>query len=731
MRDPNTAASRIVDPSPIPEPPGRRPSPRLAADLESERARIRTTLTFEHVPLEGKGGRKTFSLADWNESPFRQIVEELLVAYWEVASPLDTDTVQGDLSRLRQFLRFLADSTSLHACQHTPMTMKEVSFVMLRDFEHWLSERPKESKWKIEERELALREYLATHELPRRHHRRDVVRLEGLNFELGFTPGYIQRHSSLMDIVRAAAAHHGLVVSALRSPPLAQAKERKECERLTTSAIEEIYYTLNKTLRHIELYRRHLLADDFVLPALSDPDRHRRRIKSPALTPVEFEAFRLACLAAIRRVKTRLLIDGPDRAARGHPDPLNEPEHVWGRELDNLIAYLATYAPGQLVVQTHRPNHRRYLNAVYRRPETPHEIALWLSPSFIDLAPFLFSIASSEYAPLNLASLIDLYVDDSDPKRHCVRDDSPTPGHKRIYFGKPRAGIDQAWIDVPARSSLDIPGLIDSVVSITRELRAGTSVESRHRLWLYLSERGGVRALSSSYVTQRMVREFLARENICGDDGTLLRNMYFRRLRPTVIGDVALDNSLETAQKRAAHADPIKTLAYVNNPGNEARVRAIVSSAQSKAVAAVRANFKDRPDPEEVRALALELNVPEGAALEIILGRRDKLFSACVDDMNGRGPEVAGRHCGKFEACLICVNSVIIERHLPRLIAYYLYWLGMAEVMDEAAWRENHELNCAIVEVHLTKFEPDLVARITAEVRARPQAIGYRRFKQS
>jgi len=706
-------------------------APHLAVDLEAERSEIRRTLTLRHVPLEGKGQEKVFSLAQWDASPFRQIVEELLVAYTEISSKLATDTVQGDLRRLQQFLRFLADTESLHARAHTPMTTKDLSFTLIRDFEHWLAKRPKIEMNKSSARAEALRRHLQTHALPRQRFRPSVVHVSALNERLGFPRGYIERHSILLDLVRIAAERQGLTLRKTRRPPRSKPGEPKGNGRLAAKAIEEIYYTLSKTLRHIERNRRDLLADDFALPALNDPQQHSRRVKSPALSALAFERFLDACRAAVRRVKTRLLVDGPARVARGRPDPVNEADHLWGRDLDNLIAYLAKYAPRQIITQVDRPQHRRYLNAILRHRESPTDIARWLHPGPEDLTPFLLAIGSSEHAPLNLASLLGLWVDEDDPKQHCVRDDSPTPGHMRVYFGKPRAGVDQAWVDVPARSSLDIPGLIDTVVAITRPLRAQAPSALRHHLWLYLSNKRGLRALTPTQVTQELVRSFIAREGIRDDDDALLQNMYYRRLRPTVLSNVAFESTLEAAQRTAAHADPIQTFAYASSPGNEARVRKTVKAAQSKAIAAVRAGFRDRPPPDEVRALAHELGVTDGRAAEIILGHRDKLFNACVDDKNGRGPEIAGRRCGKFEACLVCVNSVILARHLPRLIAYYLHWLGMTDSMDEEAWRESHELNCAIVEEHLTKFDPDGVARLMDEARALPQPIAYRRFKQS
>ncbi len=715
-------------------------SPHLALDVEAERAVIRTSLTFRHEPLEGKGQPQVLGLADWADRPFRQIVEELLVAYWEIAANLDQRTVAGDIARLRNFLRFVEDEYSPYSRRHSPETLKDISFQTLRDFEHWLGERQDNTRYSLlETRKAALITIVVTQPLPR--HKlaiEPIVSLRGLCSAIQAPATYISKHATLWAIVAEAAQRQGLRMPKLRAQQAAPSSRSvsdprpPSAKRLATKSVEEIYYTLNKILRHIERHRRYLLADDFVLATLNEPERVRSRVKSAALTPTEFHAVEAACLAAIRRVKTRLLAEGPARAARGRANLLSgESEAAWGESLDNLIAYLATYAPCLVVGRgRHRQKHRRFVNALRaRREETGHEIARWLSPDLSDLCPFLIRMACSEHAPLNLASLLALHVEPDAPRRHCVRP-SPTPGHKRIFFGKPRAGIDQIFVDVPSRSALDLPGLINSIIELTQSLRAHAPHHLRHELWLYLSHSRGIRAWAPAIVADTL-RKFVARESIRGDDGELLRGLHYRRFRPTIIASIALDDGIESAQRRAAHANPMQTLAYVNNPGSEERVRGTVSTAQSKAIAAIRAGFEQRPSPQEVNALARELGITLGATAEIIAGQRDKLFNSCIDDRNGRGPELAGRQCGRFEACLVCVNSIILERHLPRLITYYNYWLRMAEEMDDVSWRDAHELNCAIVESHLQKFEPAVVDRVTAEVLARPLVIGYRKFKQS
>src|SRR3546814_4849549 len=95
-----------------------------------------------------------------------------------------------------------------------------------------------------------------------------------------------------------------------------------------------------------------------------------------------------------------------------------------------------------------------------------------------------------EHAPINLEGLMTLHIEPEDPTKHCVRA-SPTPRHKRIYFGKPRAGMDQDYVDVPARSELDLPGLIETLVKLTDTVRPHAKSADRYSPWLYLSENRG------------------------------------------------------------------------------------------------------------------------------------------------------------------------------------------------------------------------------------------------
>src|SRR3546814_4386958 len=89
--------------------------------------------------------------------------------------------------------------------------------------------------------------------------------------------------------------------------------------------------------------------------------------------------------------------------------------------------------------------------------------------------------------------------------------------------------------------------------------------------------------------------------------------------------------------------------------------------------------------------------------MELLTGRRDKLFSACAGDKNGRGPAPTGKVCGQYEACLFCINCVLLARHLHRLIAYQSHWLALSAEMPEDTWEEAHALKCAVVDEHLKK----------------------------
>jgi hypothetical protein len=697
-------------------------------------------LMFKFRPLAGKGKAAEYGLPEWSDRAFRPIVEDLLVAYSERSAKLDQKTIEGDIVRLRHFLCFLDTLHSQEDARNAPTTSKDISFETVCDFERWLGGQPSKMGRRLEEKRAALEVILASKPLPlnQNNKKKRRVNLTVLCQMLGTSANYITRNEELWVMVAAAADRAGVLMPERTTPFAAPAGRRKRdsgpTTRLNTKTIEEIYYTLSKTLRYIEKHHRHLLAENFVLAALSGArDRSVSKVKSAALTPKELQNLETACLAAMRRTKARLLEEGPARAARGRVSALpGEGDTAWGQSLDNLVAYLAAYAPCQaLGQQPSASKHRLFINGLRAQREyrTGLSVARWLSPDRWDHFAFLIRMGCCEHAPLNLGSLLGLHVDETNPHEHCVRP-SPTPNHKRIFFGKPRAGVDQTYVDVPARSALDLPGLIESVVELTRKLRAHAPQGLRNALWLYLSGKHGIRTLTEGKVVADL-RKFITHEKILGDDGKPLQGFHFRRLRPTILGTTALDHGIDAAQERASHANPAQTLGYVNNPAADQRVHRTIEAAQSKAVTSVTTGFAQRPSEQDVSQLAAELGIQPGAAAEILLGQRDKLYSSCIDDRNGLGPEIAGRRCGRFQACLVCVNSVILERHLPRLITYHLHWLRMADEMDAAAWQETHALNCAIVEQHLTKFDPTTVERLTAEISSGPLVIGYRRYKQS
>ncbi|MGO4404786.1 hypothetical protein AB4Z10_11050 [Bosea sp. RAF48] len=373
-------------------------SPHLALDVETERAAIRATLSFRHMPVEGKGQPQILRLVEWADRPFRQIAEELLVAYWEIATGLDQGTVIGDVGRLRNFLRFIDDGISPYSSRHSPATLKDISFQTLRDFEHWLGDRTDNTRYSdLDARKAALIAIVKTQPIPRRKLTTEpIVNLKELCSAIHAPASYISKHASLLLIVAEAAQRQGLRMPKLRAQQAAPSSRSvtdtrpPHAKRLTTKSIEEIYYTLTKVLRHIERQRRHLLADEFVLAALSEPGRVRRRVKSAGLTPADFQAIEAACLAAIRRVKSRLLVEGPARAARGRANLLSgESEATWGKNLDNLIAYLATYAPcqaigrGQSSLQSQTSAHERRTSP----PASPAPLwTVWAEPETFDAA---------------------------------------------------------------------------------------------------------------------------------------------------------------------------------------------------------------------------------------------------------------------------------------------------------------------------------------------------------
>lgn len=708
----------------------------LQRSIEAERFAIRSTLKFTHNPLEGKGESADSGFETFRDAPFRAIVEEMLLIYWEISTQLTSGTVRGDINRLSKFFDFFSDTESSWSRAHQPKVLADITGQTLMDFQHWLCSRPNNvCKSLLEEREATLARHLESEALPFSCRSNSyIVNMSALDAAIGAPQGYINRHSNLVALVARVAAQQCVKLQTVKcrtaAPSILNTPFNMRGSGLRLSYIANVYYTLSKVFRALQIRRRDLLNSSFFFPALMETVPPGG-VRSAALSAAEFEVLNAACLRSIKNVKRRLLIDGPSRAASGHADPApGETWPDWGRDTSNLIAYLVARAPGEAIGDGHRSTgHGHYIEALRRSNLTALDVAYNLYPSILDLCPFLIRISCSESAPLNISSIVTLNVDLDNKRQHCVRP-SPSPGFKRIFFSKPRANIVQTYVDVPDRSSLDIPGLIVSLIEITRPLRDVAPPHIRNNLFLYISRNRGIRALTPTAAVENL-RIFVAAENIRGSDGQLLRGLHYRRLRPTVVSSVALDHGIDTAQNRASHANPARTLAYVNNPANDQRINLSVTAAQSKAIASVKVGFSQRPSRRDIEDLSRELKISFGAAAEILAGKRDKLFNGCVDDENGLGPEAAGNQCTHYESCLVCVNSVILERHLARLIAYQQHWLSMWDEMTEDAWYDTYGLNCAIVDFHLTKFDPQVVERARIQALSLPFVVGYRRFKQS
>lgn len=595
--------------------------------------------------------------------------------------------------------------------------------MLLRDYEFWLRARPAQKRSLLDERLEKLRKRLK-HPLP--DGRGVVVSISKLSIEMGWLRNCIHNQPALLELAREAAKRHGQTVRASRSSVV---PHKKHLDRtLSQKFIEEAYYAITRLLRHLVKTRRGLFAPDFLVPAITrvEPDGP---VKTPGLDPQERMQIRSKCIVGIRATKRRVLIDGPAAAARGDPCFPAGNIREWAEDDDNVTAYIARHPPGGIISPKRYPAHRALYQALadLGKPKHPYDLGLRLAPGVFDLVPFLLMMGMNEHAPLNLSSLLNLHWDPKNERRHCLQP-SPTPGHARIAFRKDRAHMDQVFVDVPHRSDFDLPSLIQTVAETNSRLRARVESPNRESLWLYLGVKGQVLNLRSE-LANVVIRRFMVVNKITSSDPEL--GIFFRRLRPMAVADVAMSSGLDKAQRIVSHANPAQTAAYALNPTSTPRLAAAVASAQSKAIASLKSSFAERPARSDVLKLAAELKVQEGAALEVLLGKRDKLFAACIDDMNGAGPAPVGQRCGRYEACLVCPNSVIVERHLPRLVAYQAHWLSMANVMAADAWESEHALNCAIVDDHLTKFDPAVVAAAKKNAEMASPAIAFRRFKQS
>ena len=690
--------------------------PRLGLDVDELRTRIKTSLVFEFQPIEGRGKARLIQLAEFQPTRAASIAGEMLVALWETSAGAQSSTVAKNLEYIRWFLRFLLDDDSHHSKAHQPTTIAELTFQAIRDFEHWRRDRPPITLSKVVENEAQLRSRL---EHPLVVGNRGLVALSTLEKELGWPIGYFAKHSHLISLVKVAAEKIGSTIRMPRSPMTSRMPKTKV--KVNSKQAESTYFLIAKLLRHM-LKRGYGFAPGFRVPAISQvtPDGP---VKTPALDGRERALLRKAAMRATRSIRTRLLVDGPAGVLRGHASPHHD-KKSWAGSRDNALAFLAAAWPGAIP-----PKSDETWKAVKKGLGSARgaiDIAFELNPHAADLVPFVVLLGMSRHAPLNLSSILELQWCPDRPELHCIYR-SPTANHARIFFGKPRSGVDRDFIDVPDRSEFDIPGLIRTVASLTSAVRNRAAESDRDILWHYLGEKGSVHQMSAALFGPQL-NKFLTKTGLQSSNPDV--GIYFKRLRPTILSELTEKSGLALAQAAASHANPAQTLAYALNPTSNSRLSAAVAVAQSRAMNCMLEGFSNRPKNEEIVRLAGELQIPFGAALELVIGKRDKLFNGCIDDRNGVGPEPAGRKCGRFEACLVCANSVILERHLPRLIGYQNYWFSQIELMPPNDWNEEHAVNCAVVDHHLGRFAPEIVAAARACVEAAPPLIAYHRFRQ-
>jgi hypothetical protein len=223
--------------------------------------------------------------------------------------------------------------------------------------------------------------------------------------------------------------------------------------------------------------------------------------------------------------------------------------------------------------------------------------------------------------------------------------------------------------------------------------------------------------------TSMQVAMKLVTASVQDDDGKPI-SFEFSRLRPTVLTDVAETGGFAAARRQARHADERTTLGYIAGGTGSERVDQTIAAAQDDAIRCVVAALEG-----DVHSVAGHLGVSVERAEQILDGRADKLFSACKNDLESPvSGQASGRRCRAIWDCLACENHVILERHLPRLIAYQQAAITVSADLTEDEWDDLYGNFVTLADAAVAKFPATAVenARRKAELMPLNGCAGFR-----
>ncbi|MEU5046300.1 hypothetical protein [Streptomyces griseorubiginosus] len=230
----------------------------------------------------------------------------------------------------------------------------------------------------------------------------------------------------------------------------------------------------------------------------------------------------------------------------------------------------------------------------------------------------------------------------------------------------------------------------------------GTSVWSiwagngRGRI-LHAATGGHIGPFDAELARKLKLGAWAGRHGLVGDDGKPLE-MLVTRIKKTVevrtakqvgghLPSVRLTNTADTSFTHYLRADP-----FVAEWAADVLTEAITDAEENARAVVVRLGGEPAAD------------VPERVREQAAAGALDTLASACTDIEHAPG---GGRCAQSFLACFGCPNALVLERHLPALLALAEALRGDLQRRDAAQWAARYGVTWQILTRDiLPRFSP-------------------------
>lgn len=273
----------------------------------------------------------------------------------------------------------------------------------------------------------------------------------------------------------------------------------------------------------------------------------------------------------------------------------------------------------------------------------------------------------------------------------CLEPTGPGVAKLRYYKGRARRTITEG---VGTETLASAGGAVRAVLKITERLRRHAAPELRGALWICVSAEEWGTVNSNVTPHANAVARFVKRHDLTHDDGTPFR-FVAAKLRKThrATAMEAMRGAMDALGDD--HSESVALKHYGNIPALRPMHQATVESAAHDALDAALRITVVPPDAEEHLlggAPAGKASVAKAATrvLRVLQHpeEHDVFLAGCLDFFDSPWARRKGDGCPVATwRCLECDNAVVLQRHLPRLLAFQGHLLREREVLEGDVWR--------------------------------------------